>query len=97
MMELACDWDHPTTEEAQHAEAVVQHEIDGLIRAIKNYSGTVIVVTNELGMGLVPVFPFGRIFRDIAGRANQALALAADEAVFMVSGLPLWLKEEERA
>jgi adenosylcobinamide kinase/adenosylcobinamide-phosphate guanylyltransferase len=49
-------------------------------------------VSNELGMGLVPGSPAGRAFRDLAGRANQRLAKAADTVDFLVAGLPLRLK-----
>ncbi len=49
---------------------------------------TVIVVTNEVGMGVVPEYPVGRVFRDLSGRANQMLAQAADQVWFVVCGLP---------
>ena len=55
-----------------------------------------VVVTNELGMGLVPAEPLNRAFRDLAGRLNQEVALRADRVVLMVSGLPLALKGGER-
>lgn len=51
-----------------------------------------IVVSNEVGMGLVPDHPLGRRFRDLVGLANQEMAAAADRVVFMVSGIPLELK-----
>ena len=54
---------------------------------------TVIVVTNEVGMGLHPDHPIGRLFRDVAGRANQIVAAQADEVVFMVCGLPMTVKQ----
>ncbi len=53
---------------------------------------TVIVVTNEVGMGLHPDHPIGRLFRDVAGRANQIVAAEAEEVVFMVCGLPMRVK-----
>lgn len=53
---------------------------------------TVIFVSNELGMGIVPADALSRRYRDLVGRCNQTLATQADEAVFMVSGLPLSLK-----
>jgi adenosyl cobinamide kinase/adenosyl cobinamide phosphate guanylyltransferase len=52
----------------------------------------VIVVTNELGMGLVPFEPGLRRFRDLAGRVNQRLAREADEVYFVVAGLAVRMK-----
>jgi len=56
--------------------------------------GTVIFVTNEVGMGIVPESPASRLYRDIAGRCNQIIAGHADVVVFMISGLPLKIKGE---
>ena len=52
----------------------------------------VVMVSNEVGMGLVPDNPLGRRFRDTAGLVNQRAAVGADVVVFMVSGLPLYVK-----
>lgn len=59
-------------------------------------SGTVIFVTNEIGMGIVPDNAMSRRYRDLAGRCNQIMAGRADAVVFMVSGLPLNMKGEIR-
>ncbi len=64
-----------------------------LIKICRQRGQTVIFVTNELGMGLVPADPISRHYRDCLGRCNQTIAKLADEAVFMVSGIPLILKE----
>ncbi len=56
---------------------------------------TIIFVTNELGMGLVPADSTSRLYRDLAGRCNQTLAALSDEVVFLVSGCPLSLKGEQ--
>lgn len=56
------------------------------------FGGTVIFVTNELGMGIVPDNEMARRFRDIAGRCNQQIAAAADVVTLVVSGIPLHLK-----
>jgi adenosylcobinamide kinase / adenosylcobinamide-phosphate guanylyltransferase len=55
----------------------------------------VIVVTNEVGSGVVPETVLGRRFRDCAGRANEVIARAADEVYLMVSGIPLRIKPQE--
>lgn len=65
-----------------------------LLAACAKFAGTLIFVTNEVGMGVVPDSPLGRSFRDIAGRCNQIMAASADEVVFLVSGIPLHLKKE---
>jgi adenosylcobinamide kinase / adenosylcobinamide-phosphate guanylyltransferase len=53
---------------------------------------TLIVVSNEVGMSLVPEYPLGRQFRDVLGRANQLVARASTQAFFLVSGIPMRLK-----
>jgi adenosylcobinamide kinase/adenosylcobinamide-phosphate guanylyltransferase len=50
------------------------------------------IVSNELGMGLVPATPLGRSFRDLCGRANQCVAALSDHVEFQIAGLPLLLK-----
>jgi adenosylcobinamide kinase/adenosylcobinamide-phosphate guanylyltransferase len=54
--------------------------------------GLLVLVSNEVGLGVVPDTPLGRRFRDAQGRLNQAVARAADRVVFMAAGLPLVLK-----
>ncbi|MGV8057537.1 MAG: bifunctional adenosylcobinamide kinase/adenosylcobinamide-phosphate guanylyltransferase [Smithellaceae bacterium] len=67
-----------------------------LLAACETFTGTIIFVTNEVGMGIVPDNPVGRMFRDIAGRCNQIMAAAAGEVVLLVSGIPLHLKKERK-
>ena len=66
------------------------------IEALRHAARDVIVVSNEVGLGLVPPYPLGRAFRDAAGRFNQDLAALADHVVLLVAGLPLVLKGEEK-
>lgn len=72
-------------------EQIAEHTRQ-VIAAARLGARTVIFVTNELGMGLVPADAVSRRYRDLIGRSNQLLAAAADEVVFMVSGLPLQIK-----
>lgn len=73
-------------------EQMVCERCDKLIDLCKKREQTIIFVTNELGMGLVPADAISRRYRDCLGRCNQMMAQAADEAIFMVSGIPLPLK-----
>lgn len=63
-----------------------------LIEACERLSGTVIFVTNEVGMGIVPDNPLSRLFRDLAGRCNQVMAQGADVVTLVACGLHLNLK-----
>ncbi len=74
------------------AEANAAVEIDGLIAVMRNRPVDLIVVSNEVGLGLVPPYKLGRVFRDALGRVNKRMADAADDVVLMVAGLPDWLK-----
>jgi adenosylcobinamide kinase/adenosylcobinamide-phosphate guanylyltransferase len=73
-------------------EARVEAEIDALLAGWRGSGVPWVVVSQEVGLGLVPTTPLGRRFRDLLGSANQALAAAASEAVLVVAGLPLRLK-----
>src|SRR5262249_51313100 len=67
-------------------------EIDAFAAWAGAAGSTVIAVTNEVGLGIVPDNAFARTYRDLLGRANQRLAAAASSVVLMVSGLPLQIK-----
>lgn len=73
-------------------EEQVMEELADIVKTIRSRNLTALFVTNEVGMGLVPAYPMGRMFRDIVGRANKFVATAADEAWLVVSGICLKLK-----
>ena len=73
-------------------EKKVVTEIKSLITLLKNSKANFIIVSNEVGLGLVPTTPIGRAYRDILGIANQMLARNADEVYLMVAGIPVVLK-----
>jgi adenosylcobinamide kinase / adenosylcobinamide-phosphate guanylyltransferase len=76
----------------EETEARVMDEVQRLATALRGMKTPVIMVSNEVGMGIVPENRLARIFRDIAGQANQIIATAADEAWLVASGIPLKLK-----
>lgn len=80
------DWDFETMEQ------VVNQQIDILLAACEASPAEVILVTNEVGMGIVPENRLARHFRDIAGRVNQRLAQRADEVWLVVSGIGVKIK-----
>lgn len=70
----------------------IYEHLEQLAAALKKVEGHVVVVSNEVGMGVVPVSDDGRRYRDLLGNANQIFAKAADEVYLMVAGLKTRLK-----
>lgn len=73
-------------------QEIVLTEVEALAQYARETNVTMIIVSNEVGMGLVPPNELGRVYRDILGRANQLLAQHADEVDFMVAGIPMRIK-----
>ncbi len=69
-----------------------ERESHGLAAFLRDSPGNIVLVSNEVGLGLVPETPLGRAFRDAQGRLNQIVAAAVPQVVFIAAGLPLWLK-----
>ncbi len=69
----------------------VEHSVIELLNVANQFENA-IIVSNELGMGLVPSYPLGRYFREIAGKMNQIVAEKADEVYLVVSGIPMKIK-----
>jgi len=70
----------------------VDEEVDVILTTVRRIAADVIIVSNEVGSGLVPPYPTGRLFRDTMGYANQVLAREADWAYVVIAGMPLDLK-----
>jgi adenosylcobinamide kinase/adenosylcobinamide-phosphate guanylyltransferase len=89
-----------TTDEEEFAasalfdEEALQKAVGALLEAVNLLAPkqTLIVVTNEVGLGIVPAYPLGRVYRDALGYVNQRLAQAADRVYLMVAGLAVDIK-----
>lgn len=75
------------------AEADMDREIDALEAALANHDGPAVLVTNEVGAGIVPDNALARRFQDLQGTLNQRIAARASRVVLMVAGLPLQVKD----
>lgn len=82
----------PETDPESLFQAQVDGEIDELLAAQSALGLPLIVVSNEVGLGIVPVGRISRLYRDLLGRANRRLAAAADHPIFLLAGIPLDLK-----
>jgi adenosylcobinamide kinase / adenosylcobinamide-phosphate guanylyltransferase len=67
-------------------------KLEELMLRLVDYKGTVLIVTNEVGDGIVPEYPLGRLYRDLAGIMNQRLAALCDQVFLVTAGIPIELK-----
>jgi adenosylcobinamide kinase / adenosylcobinamide-phosphate guanylyltransferase len=74
-------------------ESEVTSEIGELLDCIQRLEAVFYIVTNEVGLGVVPDNPMGRLYRDLLAGANRRLAAAADEVYLMVAGIPVAVKQ----
>jgi adenosylcobinamide kinase/adenosylcobinamide-phosphate guanylyltransferase len=74
------------------AELDIEAEVARLETALSAAPSPVVLVANEVGLGIVPEYPLGRQFRDLQGQLNQRMAARADRVILMVAGLPLAVK-----
>ncbi len=86
IMQHTDDFDHPDETVLQEA---VDAEISTILETAEAWSVPWIIVSNEVGLGLVPPYPLGRVYRDLLGRANQRLAAEAGETYLMVAGMAI--------
>jgi adenosylcobinamide kinase/adenosylcobinamide-phosphate guanylyltransferase len=92
MFDKYSDFDNLSREEIQILEENITEKFTKLISACREFDKELIIITNEVGFGLVSEYRLGRIFTDISGRINQLLGRLCDEAYLVVSGFPLKLK-----
>ncbi|HEX2944775.1 MAG TPA: bifunctional adenosylcobinamide kinase/adenosylcobinamide-phosphate guanylyltransferase [Clostridia bacterium] len=92
MLQKDMEWNNMTTADINEVEREVSRQISELLSVIKDADIPFVIVTNELGMGVVPSTVLGRAARDIAGRTNQKLAREAEEVHLLVSGIPIRIK-----
>jgi adenosylcobinamide kinase / adenosylcobinamide-phosphate guanylyltransferase len=89
---VGVDFEALNNDDFEKMEKEIMEEFVSFIDAIVSNSQTVIMVTNELGSGIVPEYKSGRVFRDIAGRVNQYIAMRANEVYLTVCGIPIKIK-----
>ena len=79
-------------DDADLMDRVVREEIDGIIACVDGAAVDFIIVSNEIGLGIVPADPLSRLYRDVLGRANQLLAARADTVLLLVAGISVTVK-----
>ncbi len=79
---------------ADLSEQDIRQEVAALTDALKSCSASVVLVANEVGLGIVPDSALGRRFRDLAGLLNQQMAEVCQRVILVAAGLPLILKDE---
>lgn len=92
LLESKLDFEACSMLEVDEIEKNIFEQLEVLLEVLERNKKSLIAVTNEVGMGLVPSYRLGSIFRDIAGRVNQYLAQKSDEVYMTVSGIPIRIK-----
>jgi len=93
MFSRRTEWDGLSMEDERLVEQFVLGEVDRMLEVFRRRDISAVLVSNEVGQGLVPPYPLGRIFRDIAGWANQRIAKEADSVYLITAGIPQIIKE----
>jgi len=92
MFEENRDFDNISEEEVDSLFLYIKQQVEALILRVRELDKNLVLVTNEVGYGLVPEYKLGRIFRDIAGSINQHIGSLSDEVYLVACGIPLKLK-----
>jgi adenosylcobinamide kinase/adenosylcobinamide-phosphate guanylyltransferase len=85
-------WTSNLMEAAGDDEPALERRLESFLSALETHPGRLCVVTNEVGLGIVPENALARRFRDLAGRINQQVAARATEAYLVVSGMPIRMR-----
>ncbi|MDO4793264.1 MAG: bifunctional adenosylcobinamide kinase/adenosylcobinamide-phosphate guanylyltransferase [Filifactor alocis] len=88
------DYETAEMEAVNRREEDIGREVDSILSIVRGSDSTLVVVTNELGMGIVPQNRLSRLYRDIIGRMNQRIGSRADEVYFLVSGIAMNIKKD---
>lgn len=94
MVDSGIDFDNCKVEEVNLLELKIKEEVLSLISLCRKLEKKLIIVSNEVGLGIVPAYYMGNFFRDISGRINSNISLKADNVYFIVSGIPIKLKDK---
>lgn len=92
LFEKEYDWEKISYEKILVLEEKIIDEIQQIIEKARVYNLDLVIITNEVGSGIVPGNRLSRVYRDIAGRINQKLSELSDEVYVTISGIPLKLK-----
>lgn len=87
------DIDNSTQDEIDELEKYIKEQVEKLLIEIKKTNLYFVIVTNELGLGGVSINKLTRVYTDIVGRINQQIASQSDEVYFVISGIPMKIKE----
>ncbi|OMD83524.1 bifunctional adenosylcobinamide kinase/adenosylcobinamide-phosphate guanylyltransferase [Paenibacillus odorifer] len=79
----------------ENRQELVESEITRLEDSVRSFQGTLILVTNEVGDGIVPEYALGRLYRDLAGRMNALIARQSEQVFLVTVGIPIELKSRE--
>ncbi|MGL4606177.1 MAG: bifunctional adenosylcobinamide kinase/adenosylcobinamide-phosphate guanylyltransferase [Eubacteriaceae bacterium] len=90
MLDFPVDYDTCSMAKIGEIEELIKNQVESLLEICKDKN--LILVSNEVGLGLVPPYKLGSYFRDIAGRMNQLVAGKANEVYFTISGIPMKLR-----
>lgn len=92
MFTYGIDVENACADEINEIEEYIKEQLTKLLDALRDTNLYFVIVTNEVGMGIVPENKLSRIYRDFVGRANQQIAKVSDEVYFVVSGIPMKVK-----